>query len=58
MKVVIAIDSFKVSLTSIEAGIAAAEGFKRADKRIECKGLYEEGGAAKQMAEKEPWKHL
>jgi glycerate kinase len=37
MKVVIAIDSFKGSLTSIEAGIAAAEGFKRADKRIECK---------------------
>lgn len=37
MKVVIAIDSFKGSLTSIEAGTAAAEGFKRADKRIECK---------------------
>ena len=35
MKVVIAIDSFKGSLTSLEVGQAAAEGIKRADSSIE-----------------------
>lgn len=35
MKVVIAIDSFKGSLTSLEVGQAAAEGIKRANSNIE-----------------------
>ena len=34
MKVVAAIDSFKGSLTSIEAGMAVAEGFRRADPEV------------------------
>ena len=35
MKVVTAIDSFKGSMTSIEAGQAVAEGFKRANRDVE-----------------------
>jgi glycerate kinase len=35
MKVVTAIDSFKGSMTSIEAGYAVAEGFKRANRSVE-----------------------
>ena len=35
MKVVIAIDSFKGSLSSLEAGNAVAEGIKRADNTIQ-----------------------
>ena len=34
MKVVTAIDSFKGSMTSIEAGCAVAEGIKRADPTV------------------------
>ncbi|WP_419056501.1 glycerate kinase [Hominenteromicrobium sp.] len=36
MRVVIAMDSFKGSLSSIEAGKAVAEGVRRADGTIEC----------------------
>ena len=36
MRVVIAMDSFKGSLSSIEAGKAVAEGVRRADGAIEC----------------------
>ena len=36
MRVVIAMDSFKGSLSSIEAGKAVAEGARRADGAIEC----------------------
>lgn len=36
MRVVIAMDSFKGSLSSIEAGKAVAEGVHRADGAIEC----------------------
>ncbi len=39
MKIVIAIDSFKGSLTSSEAGMAAAEGIKRAYPEAECEVL-------------------
>ena len=35
MKIVTAIDSFKGSMTSMEAGYAAAEGFRRADSSIQ-----------------------
>ena len=35
MKIVIAIDSFKGSLTSMEAGQAAARGIRRADPEAE-----------------------
>jgi glycerate kinase len=35
MKVVTAIDSFKGSMSSIEAGYAVAEGFKRANRTVE-----------------------
>ena len=35
MKVVIAIDSFKGSLTSLQAGQAVAEGIRRADSTIQ-----------------------
>ena len=35
MKVVTAIDSFKGSMTSLEAGYAVAEGFKRANRDVE-----------------------
>lgn len=34
MKVVVAIDSFKGSMTSVEAGNAVAEGFKKADSEV------------------------
>lgn len=45
MKVVIAIDSFKGSLTSIEAGNAAAKGIKRASADIEtCVRPLADGG--------------
>ena len=36
MRVVIAMDSFKGSLSSIEAGKAVAEGARRADSTVEC----------------------
>ena len=35
MKVVIAIDSFKGSLSSLQAGTAAATGIYRTDRRVE-----------------------
>lgn len=35
MKIVIAIDSFKESLTSLQAGNAAAEGIRRADRNAD-----------------------
>jgi glycerate kinase len=37
MKIVIAIDSFKSSLTSLQAGNAAAEGIRRADRNADIK---------------------
>ena len=37
MKIVIAFDSFKGSLSSLEAGHAAAEGIKRFSPQIETK---------------------
>ena len=36
MKVVVAIDSFKGSLTSIEAGMAAKEGILKSTPGCEC----------------------
>lgn len=37
MKIVTAIDSFKGSMTSIEAGLAVTEGIHRVGSRSDCK---------------------
>ncbi len=42
MKVVTAIDSFKGSMTSIEAGYAVSEGFRRADRNVEVAAAAEQ----------------
>ena len=48
MKVTIAIDSLKGSLTSLEAGQAAAEGIRR---------VYEDADICiRPLAEREPWR--
>ena len=52
MRAVIAIDSLKGSLSSIEAGQAIAEGIRKAD----AKAVWSSGRW--QMAERVPWRLL